>query len=57
MAEIWATYYYYLEILQRCMEYYSAAGHCFRSRLDPFFLESNHEKFQLNPLRYRLFSV
>ena len=41
-----------LEILQRCMEYCSAAGSLFWIyRLDPFHLESNHAKFQLNPLR------
>ena len=35
------------------MEYCSVAlqGHCFNFRLDPFYLESHHAKFQLNPLR------
>ena len=49
MTEIWAVYY--LEILQRCMEYCSAAGHCFHSRLDPLYLKSNHAKFQSIPMR------
>ena len=44
--------FYCLKILQRCMEYCSTAGSLFwLYRFDPFHLESNHAKFQLNPLR------
>ena len=47
MAELWADKRF-------CNAAWNTAvlrGHCFDSKLDPFYLENHHAKFQLNPLR------